>query len=153
MSQALGRVTPDVHADILDLAEDLRRVIGAFVRLVRVEGETPRSAQSETLGFLDRLGPVTVAALADQRRVKHQSMRLVVAQLEVEGLVGRSADPEDRRAQRITLTETGAAALFGSRRARAAVIAEMLDTLPAEDRETLRTSVNILHRLAANTHD
>lgn len=140
---------PDMDSDVLDLAEDLRQAIGSIVRFVRAEGETPSSAQSETLGLLDRLGPLTVAALAERRKVKHQSMRLVVAQLEVEGLICRSAAPDDRRAQMITLTKAGCAVLFASRRARAAVIATMLRTLSAEDREALSTSTAILQRLTA----
>ena len=148
----MAPIAHDMDPEVFNLAEGLRRVIGSIVRLVRAEGETPRSAQSETLGLLDRIGPMSVAALADQRNVKHQSMRLVVAQLEVEGLVVRSADPEDRRAQRITLTEAGCAALFASRRTRSAVIAEMLEALPPEDRETLSASVSILMRLTA-AHD
>lgn len=150
MSQVAGPKAGK-DAEILDLAEDLRQVLGSFVRLVRAEGETPRSAQSETLGLLDRLGSMTVAALAEHRKVKHQSMRLVVAQLELEGLIARSADPDDRRAQTVVLTKAGCAALFASRRARGAVIATMLSTLSLADRQALHTSVSILQRLTT-TH-
>ena len=54
------------------LARDLRRSIGDFVRAVRQDTGTARSAQSETLDFLCRLGPMNVAAVAGARGVTHQ---------------------------------------------------------------------------------
>ncbi|WP_341962756.1 hypothetical protein [Pseudomonas sp. RC10] len=63
------------------MAEQLRRVIGNLVREVRNGAHAPSSAQSETLGLLDRHGPTSISSMAAHRHVKHQSMRLVVAQL------------------------------------------------------------------------
>ena len=59
-------------------------MVGQFVRAVRARAGTPSDAQGETLAFLERAGPVSIAALADGRGVKHQSMRLVTARLEAE---------------------------------------------------------------------
>ncbi len=73
--------------DVADLAEDLRSAVSAFVRTVRYDTDTPRSAGSDTLELLDRAGPANIAALAQVRNVKHQSMRLVTAQLEEKGLI------------------------------------------------------------------
>ncbi|HJV40097.1 MarR family winged helix-turn-helix transcriptional regulator [Caulobacter sp.] len=137
----------------LALAEDLRRAIGAFVRHVRAEGDTPRSAQTETLDLLGREGPLSIAALAARRKVKHQSMRLVVSQLEAEGLVDRIVHPRDKRAWNVALTKAGAAWISASRRTRASAIARMIAPLSAADREILRTVTAILDRLAAGDQE
>ena len=93
-------------------------MVGTFVRSIRREADTPTSSQSETLGLLDRQGPMSVASLAAERKVKHQSMRLVVAQLEASGLVTRLPNPDDGRSQLVALSETGRAALAEAREAR-----------------------------------
>lgn len=139
----------EINPELLELGEGLRDVIGSMVRLVRMEGETPRTAQSETLDLLDRSGGLSIARLAEQRGVKHQSMRLVVAQMEVEGLVDRAADPWDGRAQQVRLSVAGSSALKSSRCTRAAVIARMLQALSPRDRKTIDRSVLVLTQLIA----
>ncbi|MDN3480028.1 helix-turn-helix domain-containing protein, partial [Curtobacterium sp. APC 4022] len=76
----------------LDDADALRRAIGDSTRAVRRTETTPEG-QVETLGFLARDGAQSIAALARLRRVRHQSMRVTVADLEAQGLVERSPDP------------------------------------------------------------
>ena len=141
--------TPAGVPDTLELAEDLRRAIGRFVRSVRTAAETPSSAQSETLGLLDRDGPMSVARMAEARGVKHQSMRLVVAQLEEDGTVARLPDPADGRSQLVSLTPEGRAALAQSRIARTGWIADAIGKrLSDEERRTLKLSIALLDRLA-----
>lgn len=135
---------------ILALAERMRQAVGDFVRATRAQADTPSTARAETLGLLDREGPMSTAALAEKRHVKHQSMRLVLAQLEQDGLIGRVVNPHDRRSQLVTLTGPGRAALVDDRRARAAWIAHVLrKQVTAEERRTLETAVAILGRIAA----
>lgn len=139
---------PDTAPDMVELAESLRTTIGRFVRNVRTAAGTPTSAQSETLGLLDRDGPSSVAVLAQIRNVKHQSMRLVVAQLEEDSLVMRLADPDDRRSQLVSITDKGRTALGAARAARADWIATTLqDRLTEEERETLRRSILVFEKL------
>lgn len=102
-------------ADLVALAEDLRQVVGGFVRKVRKAADTQPAAWSDTLGALDRRGPMTVAALARLRQVRHQSMRVVVARLEADGTVVRALDATDGRGQVVEVTERGRAALASSR--------------------------------------
>ena len=137
-----------VDPNVLVLADALRQAVGDFVRAVRGEVALPTSARSETLGLLDRGGAMSVAALAQLRHVKHQSMRLVVAQLETEGLVGRSADVGDRRSRLVTLTEAGRRARAGGRAARAEAIGQIMqDRLSADDRAVLDAAVQVLNRM------
>lgn len=136
------------------LAEDLRRAVGRFVRAVRQDTSQPTSAQSETLGLLDRQGPMTTAELAEARHVKHQSMRLVIAQMAEDGLILRSAHPDDARSQMIGLTEHGKAILAQYRADRARSIATLMRArLSGAEQKTLRLAVNLLDRLSATGDD
>lgn len=139
----------DPTVEALALGEELRRVVGAFVRGIRREADTPTSSQSETLGLLDRQGPMSVASLATERKVKHQSMRLVVGQLETARLVTRLPNPEDGRSQLVALSDEGRAALVRSREARQRQIASLIDErLSDADRQVLRAAIELIERLS-----
>ncbi|WP_213877112.1 MarR family winged helix-turn-helix transcriptional regulator [Pseudomonas sp. dw_358] len=132
------------------LAEALRQVVGNLVRKVRGEAQTPSSAQSETLGFIDRHGPASVSELAAHRQVKHQSMRLVVAQLETRQLVSRAADPNDGRKQLLALTPAGLELLLAEQRQRRDWLATRLaQQVSSAERQTLGAAVQILEKLLA----
>jgi hypothetical protein len=93
--------------DATRLAEALRQSVSAFVRAVRQRTGTEKSAQSETLDLLESFGPMNVAALAGRRGVTHQTMRLVVAGLEADGLVQQLANTADRRSRLVSITSEG----------------------------------------------
>ncbi|WP_347558743.1 MarR family transcriptional regulator [Robbsia sp. KACC 23696] len=132
------------------LAEDVRRAVGTFVRAVREKTDAEKSAQTEALGLLDRDGPMNIAALAQRRNVTHQTMRLVVGQLENARLVERQADPTDGRSQIFSLSAFGKAELLRGRAARASKIGDMIEkTLTADERIALKTAVGILDKLSA----
>lgn len=131
------------------LAHDLRQSVSRFVRAIRQTSGTARSARSETLDLLDRLGPVNVARLADARGVTHQTMRLIVAQLDASGLLQQEIDPSDRRSRRVSLSPAGRHALEQERDARVATIADAIQTrLSPEERDLLCRAIAILDRLA-----
>lgn len=134
----------------VQLAEDLRRVTGEFVRAIRSKASSPTSSQSETIGLLDRQGPMTVSELADRRKVRHQSMRVTVAQLEVAGLVAKTPNPADGRSVLFSLTDRGRLAQAQSREARAVQIAELIEKrLSDSERDTLRAAIALLDRLSS----
>ena len=92
---------------------------------------------------------MTIAALADRRRVKHQSMRLVLGPLAEDGLVALSADAADRRSKSVAITAAGREALRRDRLARAAAIElRIRDGLTAAERDVLAAAVPILERLS-----
>lgn len=131
------------------LAHDLRRSIGDFVRAVRQDTGTVRSAQSEALDLLCRLGPMNVAAVAGARGVTHQTMRLVVAQLEAAGLVRLDADPADRRSRLVSATPAGRGVLAQEQDARTSRIENAVRTKLSPDEQTLlRAAISLLDRLA-----
>jgi DNA-binding MarR family transcriptional regulator len=139
-----------MDAGLVALAEELRQAVGGFVRKVRRAADTPPAAWSDTLGELDRRGPMTVAALARLRQVRHQSMRVVVAQLEAEAMVVRAPDAADARGQVVEVTEAGRTALASSRAARTNWIAAGLQKhATARERQAVATALAVLRRLAA----
>ena len=135
--------------DVAELAEDLRQSVSAFVRAVRQRTGTPKSAQSETLDLLESLGSMNVAALADRRGVTHQTMRLVVAGLEADGLVRQLADPTDRRSRLVSITSDGLLALSHARANRAVYITDAIySLLSPKERKQLKDAIPILNRLS-----
>jgi DNA-binding MarR family transcriptional regulator len=141
-------------SDAVALAEALRRAIGTLVRVIREKTATEKSAQSETLGLLEREGAMNVAALAQRRGVTHQSMRVVVAQLVSDGLIERRRHPDDGRSWLLSLSRAGRAQVRRDRRARSARIGMLIEaTLSAAERDQLRASVELLNRISAAARD
>ncbi len=74
----------------------------------------------------------------------------IIDRAEGEGFVQRRPDPEDRRAQRVTLTEAGEAAVDAYIPHLVRVLnAAIYDTLEADEIETL---IDLLSRIAASAH-
>jgi len=86
-------------------------------------------------------GPRTIGSLAERLGVTQQAASKAVGDLERRGYVKREADPGDRRARQVALTERGDAAIAAGRRHRAAVGAELADRLGAERVEAARTAL------------
>ncbi|EJL22749.1 MarR family winged helix-turn-helix transcriptional regulator [Novosphingobium sp. AP12] len=130
------------------LGEDLRQAVSAFVRTIRRDADTPRSAQAETLALLDREESLNIAALAKHRQVTHQTMRVVARQMEIAGLIMRTPDPHDRRSQLFSLSVSGRRELADERAKRAATITAMIrDELSSDERAILRQAIPLLERL------
>jgi DNA-binding MarR family transcriptional regulator len=143
----MKKVQRQVGTDV-ELAEELRVTIGRFVRQIRSEASTPTSSQTETLGLLARTGSHTTASLAKIRGVKHQSMRLVVAELLSADLVTLVPNPNDARAKNIELTNKGLDLVTSERTARAQVIATLLEQrLSIEERICLAKALKIIDKL------
>jgi len=130
------------------LANELRQVISAFVRNARVATATVRTSQHETLDLLDTHQALSIAELARLRGVKHQSMRLVINELEQQGLVQRQKSPQDARAQLIVLSENARASLADARAQRSEWIAKQIaDKLDAAACEDLQKGLVALRKL------
>ena len=137
------------EAEATLLARDLRQSIGGFVRAIRQDTGTTRSAQSETLDLLCRLGSMSVATMAGKRGVTHQTMRLVVAQLDAAGLVRQDVDAADRRSRLVSTTPAGHDTLAREQDARTSRIEDAIRTrLSSDEQDLLRAAILILDRLA-----
>ncbi|KQY64057.1 MULTISPECIES: MarR family winged helix-turn-helix transcriptional regulator [unclassified Nocardioides] len=93
--------------------------------------------QARALRLIRDLEAPRLSVLAEHLRIAPRSATEVVDALERRGLVLRCADPHDRRATCVTVTDTGSetCGLIDDVRARAA--REFLSVLPAADRKEL----------------
>ena len=92
-----------------------------------------------------RLGIFRPSDLAGQMRLDLSTISRHLRSLELQGMVQRIPDPDDARAQRISLTTRGCDVLTRLLNHRAAVIREAIAHWPEGDRRILR---QLLRRLA-----
>lgn len=88
---ALSRATSAVHK--------------GSTKNMKEKGVTP--SQFEVLEALYHKGPMKVCAITEKILTSNGNMTVIIANLEKEGLVRRTADPNDRRASIIKITEPG----------------------------------------------
>jgi hypothetical protein len=99
------------------------------------------------LGTIDDRGEARISDLADLDHCSQPTMTTQVRRLENAGLVARTADPNDARAVRIQITETGSDMLAQVRADRAKVIDPRIEGLSEIDRDTLSAAMAVLRRL------
>lgn len=78
-------------------------------------------------------GSMRITALASSTQLDTSTVSRHVTQLEQSGLVERSQDPDDRRAQRVALTDEGRSQLAASTARRREVLAQSLAEWDAAD--------------------
>lgn len=81
----------------------------------------------------------SVKALAESLGVSLPAMSRAVDGLFERHLVGRQEDPEDRRMKRVRLTEAGREVPQALNEARLSALAELIDSLGAEEADALST--------------
>jgi DNA-binding MarR family transcriptional regulator len=134
-----------------DLAERLRTSIAALIRTTRSHADTLPPPLAQTLGLLDRDDETSIAALAQRRRVRHQSQSRTVKELEDLGYARRRRNPDDARGVVIALTPEGRAALDHDRRARRDWLAEAIaTTLTPAEQARLAELPTLLDRLTTH---
>ncbi|MBB4737737.1 DNA-binding MarR family transcriptional regulator [Actinoplanes octamycinicus] len=135
--------------DLTDIAEQLRQACARLVRTTRAHADSLPRTHAETMGYLSREGPRTIAELAALRRVTHQSMSRTVAELERLDFVSRTPNPADARGFVITLTPHGEIALDHDRSARREWVASRIATTLTRDEQRLLAAIPaLLDRLA-----
>jgi DNA-binding MarR family transcriptional regulator len=95
---------------------------------------------------IEQAGPARLTDLAEFFGIGKGTMSRQLRQLERLGLVWRTADPDDRRASRLQLTEEGR---HRYRRARAARLERLRRRLADWDTADVTTLADLLHRLNA----
>jgi DNA-binding MarR family transcriptional regulator len=130
------------------LAAQLRVVLARTGRRLRREADAGLSATLvAALATVERHGPLTPSELAGRERVQRPTATRLIARLEVDGLVTRTADPTDGRSSLIAISDGGRALLHEARTRKDAYLARRLQTLNAEDRATLARAAVLLERL------
>lgn len=139
---------PAPAAPDTELAARLRLVIGRLHRRIRIDGqESVPSLQLSVLVSVEQHGPLRLSELARLEGVTPPTMSRVLATLDEQGLVSRTADPSDARCSRITLSDAGALALATVRSRRTALLARRLDRLDDEQRAAVAAALPALELL------
>ncbi|HET6937604.1 MAG TPA: MarR family transcriptional regulator [Nocardioides sp.] len=141
---------PDVPSDSLGEAFGAvaRRLRSASMAAFAAYDVTP--SQVRAIRVLDTHGGVRSKELADHLRIAPRSTTEVVDALEAKGLVSRSADPHDRRATLVALTDRGRELSAEVRRARGVESERMFERLTPTDRADL---ARILGKLSEEHSD
>jgi DNA-binding MarR family transcriptional regulator len=120
-------------ASFLDAADRLYERIGAA--LARVGLSYPKYEVLEHLRT--SADPVSLGALAEGQSCARSNITQLVDKLEIEGLVRRVADPDDRRGIRAELTDAGEERAGEGRTQLDVVIAEFAASFTARERVEL----------------
>jgi DNA-binding MarR family transcriptional regulator len=111
-----------------DLEEQSSELVVYAARLVRaVRRHLAQPSGIRILALLDEFGPQGVTALADADRSSQPTVSGVVGQLEEQGLVAKTRDPDDARRAVVALTTEGRRRLGAARRANGAAVARRLE--------------------------
>jgi DNA-binding MarR family transcriptional regulator len=152
MSRRIARVTSAGQSgDVHKLAEALHRAaIGLLRGIKTADQETGLSPpRLSALSVLVFAGPQSLASLAKAEGVKPPTMSKLVAELEHEGLVAKSANPHDRRGLVIAATTQGRKIMLQGRDRRLALLEKRLDHLSTREIARLADAAPILLRIAA----
>jgi DNA-binding MarR family transcriptional regulator len=131
-----------------EIAARLRLSATRLARRLRKEAGSGLSpSQGSALAAIHNHGPLTLGALAEHERVAPPTITKVVAFLEAEALVVRSADPTDGRVSRVTTTKTGDDLVGESRRRKTAWLTTQVGQLSADEQARLADALDVLDRL------
>ena len=126
----------------------------ALTRIAAQEaGNDAPAAQWRALSLLDASDGQRVGELARASRTTQPGMTRMIGQLEHEGLVLRSPDPEDSRATVVTITAAGRTALHAWRDELQQILAPRFSDLDDTDWQHLARAAEILrtHSLLEGT--
>lgn len=138
------------HLPTDDEITRLKIALARISRIVdrRVSGDGLTRTQLSVLGTVARLGPLGLGALAESEGLNPTMLSRVVGKLEADGLLRRTADPEDRRAARVQSTESGDALHRRLRGERTRLFVDALARLPDRDADAVAAALPALEALA-----
>ena len=138
-----------------ELADALVGVQRLIRRRLRAGMSVPRlrGAEVELLRLVEARAGIGISEAAKELYLAGNSVSTLVNQLVRDGQLVREADPADRRAARLLLTEAAEKRLRDWRERRAALVRRQVARLDAADRDALRAAIPALRRLADNLHE
>jgi DNA-binding MarR family transcriptional regulator len=133
-----------------DVADRLHSAAIHLLRRLRREDDAsglsaPRLSALSVLVFG---GPQTIGALAAAEQVRVPTMSRLLAHLEADNLIIRTADPADGRIVRVEATADAHALLHAGRRRRVAALTADVARLTPTERQTILNAIPLLERLA-----
>jgi len=115
--------------------------IGRLIRQ-RGQGETLDPGTFWLLKNIAANGSMRVTDIAQHANLDVSTVSRHVAHLEKTGLIERTPDPDDRRAQLVRMTEFGQQKLTADLKARTTLLERSLETWSLEDLDQLDRAVN-----------
>lgn len=137
--EARDEIAAQLHEQFARLTRELRN-------LELPQGVTPERLSA--LAVIERRGPISVTALADQEMVRPATMSRMVSALVEEGLVKRNEDKDDGRGVLITTTPKGRRTYQRAQEQRLKHFAEALDRLSDEQLAAMRNLTSQLERFS-----
>jgi DNA-binding MarR family transcriptional regulator len=133
--------------DYLD--DGLRLAVMRLARRMRLERSVKdlRDHQLSVLFTLLREGPITIGKLGELERISAPSITRTVNLMVKSGYLVRSAAEEDGRLVVVNVSDAGQKIASEVRRRRAAWFSEALRELSDEDRDLLKSAIQILQRV------
>jgi DNA-binding MarR family transcriptional regulator len=132
-STATRSVTSDRERAAGDLVQALMGVKGWFRESNRWAYPHFSNASLVALALVERSGQARVSELAEAARVDVSVVSRQVQQLEQSGLVVREADPHDRRAHLVSISDKGREVLVDGRARLESVVVERLSGWDPEE--------------------
>jgi DNA-binding MarR family transcriptional regulator len=127
------------------------QLVTGSARLVRLAARQSTSpvprALARALSVINELGEPRISDIAAADRISQPTATNIVQKLEERGWVGRTTDPRDARAVRITITEAGVQAITEFRTSAADALVPALATLDADDLTALARGMQALTTL------
>lgn len=158
-SGAQDRRPTDAGASGGPTVERLAERLAMVMRLARLGSNRTEianlsNARYEFLHTLYHHGPERMGLVAQRLDVSARTVTPMVDALEAEGLISRTVDPTDRRAQLIELTSQGSGVLKAARRTRLAAVDPLFDSLSPEERTVLAELLSkIINAAGSETRD
>jgi DNA-binding MarR family transcriptional regulator len=150
MTLSTATAPPARAAAVRDAISALLEVRGWYRETHRWASPDRPAASLWALALVEAHGPARVGELAEHARLDVSVVSRQLQQLEREGLVERSRDPEDGRAHLVRLSDGGRAVLAEGRANLDAVATERLRGWDTQQLTTLAAS---LRQLLSDLHD
>jgi DNA-binding MarR family transcriptional regulator len=154
-----GQVRPQGDSSPIDqaaVAAQLRAVTVGLIRRLRSTASPGDLTWSQEAALLrlETDGPQTISQLARAEGTRSQSMGAIVAMLEAQRLVERTADSSDGRQSIVTVTDAGRRALDDARAVKQDWLAERLThELDQHEQDVLAQAVPLLQRIVDFTSE
>jgi DNA-binding MarR family transcriptional regulator len=133
---------------VAEAAARLRLAITRTARRLRQEaGGGLSPTQTAALATIDRHGPLTPSEVAAHERIQRPTATRIVARLEQDGLIERTADPADRRSSLVAVTRAGRDLLARLRGRKNAYLARRLRKLDTDDLAVLERAADLLEQM------
>ena len=140
--------TPAIDADaVVRLRGVIMRLSRQFNRSATVEGLTP--SQASTLGVISFRGPISIAEVTRIEGLNPTMVSRIVGHLDEQGLIIRTANPDDLRAGLLKATRAGHEMNDRIREQRAAVVTACLERMTAQERALIVAALPALETLDA----